>query len=67
MLWMGDRLNTDQGEQLREIWSTRGRKAFIAEKAKAVASLARADEHASDVRTLYIATPPATMPAAEAA
>lgn len=34
MLWMGDKLNNDQGKQLREIWSTRGRKAFIAEKSK---------------------------------
>ncbi|RWA60020.1 conjugal transfer protein TraD [Mesorhizobium sp.] len=32
LLWMADKLNSDQGEQMREIWSTRGRKAFVEEQ-----------------------------------
>ncbi|MBZ9814742.1 conjugal transfer protein TraD [Mesorhizobium sp. CA7] len=32
MLWMADMLKSDQGEQIRQIWSASGRKAFTAEQ-----------------------------------
>ncbi|MBZ9811082.1 MULTISPECIES: conjugal transfer protein TraD [unclassified Mesorhizobium] len=34
LLWMADQLKSDQGEQIREIWATRGREAFISELRK---------------------------------
>ncbi|RUX32402.1 MULTISPECIES: conjugal transfer protein TraD [unclassified Mesorhizobium] len=34
LLSMADKLTSDRGEQLRKIWSTRGREAFIAELRK---------------------------------
>lgn len=32
LLWMADKLRSDQGGRIREIWSTRGRKAFTSEQ-----------------------------------
>ncbi|RAZ88596.1 conjugal transfer protein TraD [Mesorhizobium hawassense] len=31
LLWTADKLKSDQGEQIREIWSKRGWEAFIGE------------------------------------
>ena len=39
LLWMGDKLQSDQGERARELWAAKGRQAF--EAAPATHELAR--------------------------
>jgi hypothetical protein len=30
LLWMADKLQSDQGEQARELWAEKGKRAFVA-------------------------------------
>lgn len=32
MLWMADKLKSDQGEQVRKLWTAKGKQAFEAER-----------------------------------
>jgi Conjugal transfer protein TraD len=34
LLWMGDKLKSDQGERARELWAARGKQAFEANPAR---------------------------------
>jgi len=33
LLWMADKLQSDQGEHARALWATKGKQAFVAERA----------------------------------
>jgi hypothetical protein len=33
LLWMADKLQSDQGERARELWATRGKRAFEVDRA----------------------------------
>jgi hypothetical protein len=36
LLWMADKLQSDQGEQARELWAAKGKQAFEADPAPVV-------------------------------
>jgi hypothetical protein len=41
LLWMADKLQSDQGEQARALWAAKGKKAFAVERATDAATFSQ--------------------------